>query len=638
MVLDDLSALQKQAAENLKNIKFKDVELPQAFKDEFSQYAGELFSNDIIWDRHTARLVSKGSDHLLYLVPNIAFYYAAGLADFYSELEKYKKCFDAICQNLTAAETGLNAKDIPAVSAEVLRENGSKNQKLYNILLTKIGEYFVDNETNRRRFVSFVTDYGSWNGGKSKGKTIDRGDFAASPILQTAELVNASHGYILELVKLMSRHGDMPKKLPQLPIQTDEVQTCSEKNIFKEEIRLPKPFLILAGTSGTGKTRFVRWQAEETGRGSDAYCLTPVRPDWQDPAALLGYVTRLSGNARYVATDVLKFIASGWRQLVDAGLSLSEGKFGGVAVTGDRAQLDRIPPMWLCLDEMNLAPVEQYFADYLSVLETRKWQWEGDHFTYSCDPILKPAVIGEIDSKEDFRNDLGLNGEAYDELWEFFCNKGFGIPFNLVVAGTVNMDESTHGFSRKVLDRAMSLDFPEFFPNDYQSFFKATTNPRLMSYPLISQCRLEDLSPTADRNGELSQQFLESVRAVLSRTPFDVAYRVLNELYIAVASLRPTNDLELQAVWDDFLMYKILPRIEGDSDRLQTSDGPLLDRLEGVLESKLGAIWSGTDRRPDLLRKPVGGSVELKVSCRSKVKIEWMKNRLASTGFTCFWP
>ena len=638
MALNDLSVLQQQTAEHVKSIRFQDVEFPQAFKDAFANCADGSFAKDIVWERFTTRLASKGTEHLIHLVPNIAFYYAAGLVDLYSELQKYKKSFDTICQGLTVAETGLEAKKIASSSAECLREGGKGNPTLYRLLIKKISNYFSNNKTDQQRFTDFATNYSSWNGGKTRGKTIDRNDFAASPILQTAGLVNASHDYVVDLVKVMSEHKDLINLLPKLQIQDDKAQDYTGKAVFQPEIRLPKPFLILAGTSGTGKTRFVRDQAAATGRDSDAYCLTPVRPDWQDPAALLGYVTRLSGKARYVATDVLKFIASGWRQLVDAGLLLSSGSFGGVAVTGELAQLDHVPPLWLCLDEMNLAPVEQYFADYLSVLETRKWYWQGNRFTYTCDPILKPAVIAETDLSEVLRRDLGLGDWAYDELWNLVREKGFGIPFNLVVAGTVNMDETTHGFSRKVLDRAVSLDFPEFFPNDYQAFFNAATSPKLMSYPLISQCQLEDLASTIDHDGERSRGFLESVRKVLLRTPFDLAFRALNELFIAVASLRPKNELELQAVWDDFLMYKVLPRIEGDSDRLQTSDGPVLDMLESVLESCLGSIWHGTDTRPDLFRKSIDDSTELKVACRSRLKIEWMKNRLSNTGFTCFWP
>src|SRR5699024_10353141 len=117
--------------------------------------------------------------------------------------------------------------------------------------------------------------------------------------------------------------------------------------------------------------------------------------------------------------------------------------------------LSKIKPYWLCLDEMNLAPVEQYFADYLSVSETRDWEWSGDKFTYRCDALLNQAMLEELSSsnKELLRRRLGLQDPSYSEFWELLINHGLSIPFNLIVAGTVNMDETTHGFSRKVVDR-----------------------------------------------------------------------------------------------------------------------------------------------------------------------------------------
>ena len=116
--------------------------------------------------------------------------------------------------------------------------------------------------------------------------------------------------------------------------------------------------------------------------------------------------------------------------------------------------------------------LEQYFADYLSVLETREWNWKKDgSFTYSSDALLKPATIKAVAVNAKLRDTLGFGGEKYDKLWELICQYGLGIPFNLVVAGTVNMDETTHGFSRKVIDRALTFDFGEFFPNDFDAFF-----------------------------------------------------------------------------------------------------------------------------------------------------------------------
>ncbi|MFH0228067.1 McrB family protein [Vibrio diabolicus] len=417
---------------------------------------------------------------------------------------------------------------------------------------------------------------------------------------------------------------------------------------------LSKPFLLLAGISGTGKTRFVREQAKTSGRFAETYCLTSVRPDWHEPSDLLGYISRLNGAAEYITTDVLQFIAKAWRAIADSGLTVevqeSEEQGKRLVVAGERDELDKVLPYWLCLDEMNLAPVEQYFADYLSVLETREWRWTDDGFTYSSDPLLKPAIISDVADTNKLRKDLGFDKAEYDELWQLICQYGLCIPFNLLVAGTVNMDETTHGFSRKVIDRALSFDFGAFFPNDYNDFFTPTSCNKRLSYPIWSNASKADLTNTFDADGTKTVAFLSAVNAALKNTPFEMAFRALNELLLSVASNQPQDDLTLKAVWDDFMMCKVLPRIEGDADKLTTSDGKaLLVELNTVLAAQLAPIWlaPATDeanQRPDLYREKivVDGTTDegkvLRIPCRSKAKLKWMSERLVSATFTSFWP
>jgi len=439
----------------------------------------------------------------------------------------------------------------------------------------------------------------------------------------------------------------------------DDSYVLTKSNNRVNETNLSKPFLLLAGISGTGKTRFVREQAKATGSLSDTYCLTSVRPDWHEPSDILGYISRLSvsGDAEYVTTEVLQFIAKAWRAIIDAGLELTVNDINDGArlvVTGEKGLLDEVLPYWLCLDEMNLAPVEQYFADYLSVLETREWQWQGDDFDYCCDPLLKSATIQQLvgEAKTKLRSDLGFGESEYDREWDLFCEHGLSIPFNLIVAGTVNMDETTHGFSRKVIDRALSFDFGEFFPNDFDHFFTPTVRPNTLSYPIHAQAAVEFL-PALDSSGERSIGFLKSVNAVLDNTPFQLAFRALNELLLAVISTQPETDHQLQAVWDDFLMCKVLPRIEGDHDKLTVNNSAttnsnaqsLLDELSLVLKIELTDIWDepkdSVNARPDLYREKIAEADDqriLRIACRSKAKLAWMQARLQRSGFTSFWP
>ncbi|MDA7928651.1 hypothetical protein N9B54_01710 [Mariniblastus sp.] len=386
---------------------------------------------------------------------------------------------------------------------------------------------------------------------------------------------------------------------------------------------LAKPLLLLAGISGTGKTRFVRKQASEFDSGLSNFCLVPVRPDWHEPTDLLGHVTRLTGKAQYISTDLIKFVVRAWGVVAPNASAAGCGEL----------DLDAIP-YWLCLDEMNLAPVEQYFADYLSVLESREYTSEG----YKCDALIGKDILQNL-AEEDvhLRKNLGAKD---DSLWEYFLANGIPLPPNLIVAGTVNMDETTHGFSRKVIDRAITLDFGEFYPNDYGEFFNPTIKPVTLSWSSLTHASKDMLAGTWDTDGAKSIAFLERANSILRGTPFELAYRALNELLIQVACIAPASEHELQAVWDDFFITKVLPRIEGDEDKLRSytdgCQGNVLDDLDALLSNDLQKIWS--DGRKDFFRVSVSPDKDLKISCRSRAKMQWMRNRLEANTFTSFWP
>ena len=153
-----------------------------------------------------------------------------------------------------------------------------------------------------------------------------------------------------------------------------------------------KPFLLLAGISGTGKSRIVRELARACWEeGSEEFkALKPrnfemvqVKPNWHDSSELIGYVSRIDG-VRYVVGPFLRFMVKAIR--------------------------DPNTPYFLCLDEMNLAPVEQYFAEYLSVVESRKRQDDG---SITTDPIIDYSNTEEYKSLIDqlFSDDEELRKE-----------------------------------------------------------------------------------------------------------------------------------------------------------------------------------------------------------------------------------
>ena len=368
-----------------------------------------------------------------------------------------------------------------------------------------------------------------------------------------------------------------------------------------------KPFLLLAGISGTGKSRIVRELARACWvEGSEEYKaqkpknfeMVQVKPNWHDSSELIGYVSRVSGSPVFVAGDFLKFVAKAWENL-DV-------------------------PCFLCLDEMNLAPVEQYFAEYLSVVESRKCQEDG---TITTDPILEK-------SKEDWYRVLTAELTEDEDIRTRFLNEGICIPQNLIVVGTVNMDETTFSFSRKVLDRAMTIEMNEVdlyggLDSQYEKIGKLEAG-NLIGTAVEGVDVYQDNKDVCD----MALKYLEAVNTELEGTPFKVAYRTRNEFLLYVVNNLPYNkdqdgnELEQNFViaraLDEITSMKILSRIEGD----ETKIGKLLDKLSTTIGEQLKVV-----SEKEYSAKKDDGE---KVYSVSLAKLEEMKKRLES-GYTSFW-
>lgn len=394
------------------------------------------------------------------------------------------------------------------------------------------------------------------------------------------------------------------EKIPRQSYQTENISDLYRP--FITAIK-SKPFLLLAGISGTGKSRIVRELARACWtEGSEEYKaqkpknfeMVQVKPNWHDSSELIGYVSRVSGSPVFVAGDFLKFVAKAWE--------------------------NPEVPYFLCLDEMNLAPVEQYFAEYLSVVESRKCQENG---TITTDPILEK-------SKEDWYRVLTAELTDDEDIRTRFLNDGICIPQNLIVVGTVNMDETTFSFSRKVLDRAMTIEMNEV---DLYGGLDS-------QYEKIGKLEAGNLIGTAVEAVDVYQEnkdvcdtalkYLDAVNTELEGTPFKVAYRTRNEFLLYVVNNLPYNkdkdgnDLEQNFViaraLDEITSMKILSRIEGD----ETKIGKLLDKLSTTIGEQLKVVSN-----KEYSAKKDDGE---KVYSVSLAKLEEMKKRLES-GYTSFW-
>ena len=346
-----------------------------------------------------------------------------------------------------------------------------------------------------------------------------------------------------------------------------------------------KPFILLAGISGTGKSRIVRKLAQATdtiGQYADDaarfachkpgnFCLIQVKPNWHNSMDVVGYKSNIGKNGEhYEYTDFIDFIAKAW-QHPDV-------------------------PFFLCLDEMNLAPVEEYFAEFLSAIESRSIGANGE---YETDPIIKP--FKDFGDKVAIEMINHLLGTGYVDTGDFsplavrFYLKGMTLPRNLIVMGTVNMDETTFSFSRKVLDRAMSIEMNEV---DYDAFLEGSTE---MDVPVLvadnqllidRAIKAQDVKDNID--AEAVKDFLNSVNNVLEGTPFKLGYRAANEAMLYVSAAKDFGNDNLAAALDEFTLMKILSRIEGGDSKLKTMLGEnLLDELQKLFsEGHLGTLTS----------------------------------------------
>ena len=290
-------------------------------------------------------------------------------------------------------------------------------------------------------------------------------------------------------------------------------------------------FAVLSGLSGTGKTQIaLRYAMALTGAESDTggpVEVISVHPGWHDPGPLLGYVNPLTGG--YTRTEFLNF-------LLDAGKNPGQ-------------------PHVLILDEMNLSHPEQYFAPILSAMEIRK---------------------GEIPLHREDAEKLGVP-------------TGVEYPSNLVIIGTVNMDETTMGISDKVLDRAFTLEFWDIEPE---------------KWPGWDGCELDEAEKSKVRD------ILVELTEALAPARRHFGWRVIKEVVGFLEGRSKDTGIELTAgdALDQVIYAKVLPKLRGsDTGRFRDC----LDATITVLE-----------------KHRLGRCVE---------KVEALKEDLEAIGSCSFW-
>ena len=450
---------------------------------------------------------------------------------------------------------------------------------------------------------------------------------------------------IFNVDKFMAEDIVLPKMKHSKNIVTSS-QNSSHISSYLTALRT-KPFMLLAGISGTGKSRIVRKLAQATvteelqranGYTGEDFAndrwtlhspanfeLIQVKPNWHNSMDVIGYLSNIP-SPHYVFTPFIEFIVKAW-------------------------QHPKVP-FFLCLDEMNLAPVEEYFAEFLSAIESRSF--EGGE--YMTDPIIKPFNSFGEDVAKMMVNTLFPNFTAADKnsflgkIVDHLETKGLTLPKNLMVIGTVNMDETTFSFSRKVLDRAMSVEMNEV---NYDSFLNDTTDDDLKAIvqafeenddadlnALLVDRHIEarEIIDELGDDAKFAIDYLKRINALLEGTPFKLGYRAANEALIYLQASQEFGHTDRIAALDNFTLMKILSRIEGDETKLKITDSEAdKERIAKAEVNVDEAKQYGDLNILTALRHIITNQLGEQDKFHSVKKIDSMLSQLKRDHFVSFW-
>lgn len=421
-----------------------------------------------------------------------------------------------------------------------------------------------------------------------------------------------------------------------------------------------KPFCILAGVSGTGKTQIARiianvmssdkdekekeelekyisknyisdnliilkkdWE-KEIGK-SERVGFVPVRPDWNEPKKMWGYYNPLRGL--FYPTDALKVILHAWRELVKDPESGKNKKH------------------FIILDEMNLARVEYYMSDLLSLMENMskvdegkikigemamihnlsrcvfsklpekienferyvkeengeiKWKIEGEKY---CQEKCEECPYFALKERKNEQNKIEKDKEEFIKQFEPIPPR-IVYPENLVIIGTVNVDETTFSFSPKVLDRAFVFCFTEVDVENY--------------------CTVYGI------NDEEFKKFVKDLINILKPANLHFGYRVINEMYNYYIKNKNPND------FDFLIKSKVLPKIHGTEEEVKEVLLKLLRYClvnEGVKEDGEKIDLEEIEKEVEGKESPFSQEVRYKESFE---KILEMYRRLKERGYCSY--
>ena len=372
--------------------------------------------------------------------------------------------------------------------------------------------------------------------------------------LPSAETINEDLNLIIDQYHKIIEHSEEMTPEPELIIPLDFDTKSFIEALDKSGLQysdklitrfiaslLTKPFLILTGLSGSGKTKLAQAFAQWICGDETQYRLIPVGADWTNREPLLGYPNALKPE-EYVKPD--------------------SGVLDLIIQANDHPEL----PHFLILDEMNLSIVERYFADFLSVMESKK----------EIPLFPEGSVNNGVPAK-------------------------LGIPQNLFIIGTVNIDETTNMFSPKVLDRANSIEF-RVTSKEMQTFLNeasevnmdALTGKGAASAKSFLNMATNQFSNPADMDN--IKETLIKFFCELKKTGAEFGYRSALEILRLIHHLSVLDQsLGTNEMIDIAIMQKLLPKLHGSRRKIC----PVLETLGGFCLKENGNIIKDVFDKPE---------------------------------------
>ena len=402
-------------------------------------------------------------------------------------------------------------------------------------------------------------------------------------------------------------NSDYQKAVSYIQAYLVENDILYPRHIIENYITLlrTKDLIVLAGDSGSGKTNLVKSFAKAVG---GKHFIIPVKPNWTSSEDLLGYYNPL--EKKYLATPFLEALL-------------------------EATQNPEIP-YFICLDEMNLARVEYYFADFLSLLESRDEDPEiklyADDESAHVLSELK-AVVDVIQSGKEKYSQNGIISFIEllrDEELNNHLRQAFGfsdknslvkyhseirrmlsavmtmpssikMPANVHIIGAINIDETTHYLSPKILDRVHVMRFESPLLSDWDEIlsevkeygFNSVSEPLLIEVEALG---IRENYPKFDRENEFCQVFIDLNKEFFNKLGVEFGMRTIRQGLHYQALFKSVNDDSVQSI-NNFLLHKVLPKFTFDGNK-KIGQQTKLDLIEKVFAERIKRILPLHDDMP----------------------------------------